>query len=356
MKKRSLGQLFGIALCGLTLWGCGSPLGDFLRRSFVPERFDKASMVLSTLEAVVTPGYIRFTDASKQLEQALLQLQESPDESHLRAAREAWKSAAMAWNATEAYQFGPATEERIRQQIHFWPRRKDDIQELLNRPETLDTNSRFGATRKGLPVIEYLLFGEPAATLLQAEGTRARRYAALLSQDLSRQAQKLSDHWGDETEQTHFASSDDALNQQVNHWVMMLEDFQLKRLGAPLGKDNGGVLDPNDLESPDAQYSTVLLQATLENWARLLSNGDAPGMTDYLIELGQRPLVHQLNTEIEKMQTQLADVGPLKQALQNQPEAVEKLYASSRNLLRLVKVDLANALNTTVFFTSNDGD
>lgn len=339
-----------------TLLGCSQTTLDLLSRSFIPVSFDKPAMVQSVVQTVILPDYAAFVRDSESLQKALEALNASPDATRLEAARSAWQTAAARWAHTEAYQFGPAEDQRLRQQIAYWPRRESHIQEVLSGTDSLSDLKAQGATRKGLPVIEYLLFGEPSAQLLTPSGTRACRYLQALGVDLLAQARQVDSLWRS-TYASQYASDSAALNRQLNQWIMLLETTRNQRLGAPLGDKTGGTPDPAAVEAPDSGRSLDLLENVLAGFAVSYSGGMGQGVDDYLIAQGMRRLDTQIRSQLEQSRTALTAIDqPLEEALLKQKNRVETLQASLQELLRLVKVDLANGLNETVHFNSNDGD
>lgn len=343
---------------GLLFAGCSQNVADFFVRSFVPMNYDKTAMQARALERVVLPGYQRFEIGSVVLTEQLKALVANPSPKSLEGARNAWRLTAEAWDGTEAFQFGPAEEQRLRQQIHFWPRRVEHIEGVLAGSEPLNATN-YGTTRRGLPVLEYLLFGPPSKYITTAQGERARRYAAVLGEDLVIQARTLKTYWADAGKRESLSQDPAQLNRSLNQWVMLLEDSRNKRLGAALGIDGSGTqTEPGATEAPDSRASLALLRASLDGFSKHFDNGDK-GVDDYLIALGRRHVATTIQTRLDRLGTSLKALesrGGLEQSLTADPAAVRAAYDDYTELLRLVKVDLANALNETVHFTSNDGD
>ena len=339
----------------LSLAGCSAGL-DFLGRSFgfYQPRFEEMTTALT--QGVMLPGYQRFADEAVALAQTLDKLQQSPSEAHLEQARQAWKATARSWLLTEAYQFGPVSDQRLNARIEYWPRRPADIEKQLQSTEPLQAE-QMGATRRGLPALEYLLFGAGSASLSTAAGQRRQQYAQVLAADLQQQAEHLLQQWQTEYA-THHQADSSARNMLLNQWVFLLETSRNKRLGAP-----AGLLDSQEhglqlLEAPDCRCSKLLLEAALEGFAQSFWGAEGQlGMDDSLVGLGARPVLDKITASYQRARTQLAALPEFDaQNLEQPPAAFEVLFQELGELLRLVKVDLANALNETVLFTANDGD
>lgn len=351
-------RYFLAACVALSATACSQDVFDFLGRSWFPENFNKPAMIAQMTRAVVIPGYKAFADEATLLATSLRQLAAEPSPALRDAARTQWQKTAAAWNATENYRYGLAEEQRMAAQIAYWPRRVDAIQAVLKAATPLKP-ADWGATRKGLPVIEYLLFNAAAPDVTHPDQARTRDYLVLLSADLSTQATTLLNWWQQPERPAAQGADPSALNRQLNQWVMALEDTKNKRLGLALGLDQGGKVDVTQTEAPDSQASLALLEAVFEALVVNYRGGTttaAPGIDDYLIALGHRRLHTQIETQMTQIRKTLTEIERLEVTLQTNSAQVQALYDQFRELLRYIKVDLANALNETVHFTDNDGD
>lgn len=361
MKWNQWAALMVLSATAITV-SCSQSTLDLLGRSFIPNTLTVQSVTESGYHQVILPGYRDFLAAARILDEKVSAYVKSPqDLEQLEAARAAWKSASAAWVKTEAFQFGPATEGRLRQNIAFWPRRSEHIRSVLTGSDPI-VIEQLGTSRKGLPVMEYLLFGAESASLSAPENQRHRDYLQVLSRDLVKQADGLLQEWQTGSYGTNYLSSTNAANMQLNQWVVLLENTKNKRLGEPAGL-MGTALGEEALEAPDSDYSLELLKAVLDGFARsyalegLSVQSSTPDTAEYLVALGHRRAHQQVSDQLQKVRTNLNALGPsLKQALKTNPEAVAISYEDVKMLLRYVKVDLANALNQTVNFTDNDGD
>ncbi len=365
MKMTSKKALTLFSLCvslgtGLAA-GCSQTTLDLLGRSFIPVNMTPEQVTQTVYQQVITPGYGDFLVAAQELDLAAGQWKQNPDSASARETTQAaWKKASTAWVETEAYQFGPATEQRIRQNISFWPRRLNHLEGVLTGSDPVNVN-KMGTSRKGLPAVEFLAFGQ-AETLSQRNerGERGRTYLKALTADLVQQAERLQTAWQGDYGQ-NFLTSANAQNMQLNQWVLVLENIKNKRLGDPAGL-LGTTLGTEGLEAPDSDYSLELIEAALKGFEKSyrlegFQIQNAPQTSEYLVALGHRPVQEKVAAQLVQVKQDLEALRPsLKQALKNNPEAVKTSFESVKTLLRYVKVDMANALNQTVNFTDNDGD
>ncbi|MEZ0370138.1 MAG: imelysin family protein [Candidatus Sericytochromatia bacterium] len=347
-----------LAGCCLVM-GC-SPLAlDFLGRSFGTLSLDPGQVTRELADPLMPQGYQAFARAAEGLQAALAELAKQPDPSRLAAARAAWKATAQAWVATEAYQFGPVSDLRLQAKIDYWPRQSADIETLLSGSEPIQI-STLGATRRGLPVLEYLLFGSGFEQLLGSGGQRRQDYLRILAADLSTQARQIVALWQEPGQGylQRYLADPGARNLQLNQWVMLLEDSKNKRLGAPAGLLDSQGADPALLEAGDSGQSLELLKTALQSFERSFWGAQGKlGMDDYLISLGYRPLADKIRAQFQAVEARLQAVPePWAQSLKQDPQQARALFDALKELLRYIKVDLANALNETVHFNENDGD
>ncbi len=347
---------FSFALSAFGLWGCSQGF-DFLSRSFVPVTQTRSEAIQPTLTQVIPTGFQTFEKNTLSLQTAVQALLSDPSEAKLQQAQQAWRLSAESWVATEAYQFGPVSDDRIRQQIDFWPRRLDHMQAVLADSQPLSIE-QLGASRRGLPVLEWLLFGSPSAEVLQSGDQRAKTYLRLVADDLVLQAEKVSAVWRDQENSylRQLQTQDSASKLLLNQWVVLLEDTKNKRIGIPAGL-MGASPAPDQREAPDSQHSQQLLSAALDGFEQVYTAGSTQGVSEYLIALGHRQVDQKIQMQIKKLRQDLKALSqPLDQLVQDSPESLGPLYEDFKTLLRFVKVDLASALNETVNFTDNDGD
>lgn len=355
MISRRLFSL-GLGLSAFCLWGCSQGL-DFLSRSFIPVTQTRSEAISPTLTQVIPAGFQNFENEALALQSAVQALLAAPSEVHLEQAQQAWRSTAKSWVLTEAYQFGPVNEDRIRQQIDFWPRRLDHMQAVLADSTPL-TISQLGASRRGLPVLEWLLFGSPASELMASGEARAKTYLRLVADDLVLQARAVNADWRDQDQSylRQIQGQDNTSNLLLNQWVLLLEDTKNKRIGIPAGL-MGAAPAPEQREAPESNSSLLLLIAALDGFEQAYTANAAQGISEYVIALGHRQLDQQLRAHLTQLRQDLKALPkPLDQILIDSPESLSPVYEDLKTLLRYVKVDLASALNETVNFTDNDGD
>ncbi|WP_176452018.1 imelysin family protein [Rhodoferax sp. TH121] len=140
-----------------------------------------AQMVQGLLAQHLLPSAAALQLAAQALVQSLAQAQ-APWAQH----RPLWVNAMLAWERLAAVAVGPLLERRSARAIDFWPTRPAQIQRLLESGSVtavaqLDT---VGATARGLPALEWLLW--------KTDGSgHAQAYASVLAQQVLAESQAL---------------------------------------------------------------------------------------------------------------------------------------------------------------------
>ena len=126
-----------------------------------------ATQVLLDISSKVI--YATYTDLSLEadsLQQAVNRFAQTPNGSNLAAARQAWRNARVPWEQNEGFLFGPVVTIPIDETIDSWPLNQIDLDTILksNIPLTKETLDSLQNTDKGFHALEYLLFGDSAAS------------------------------------------------------------------------------------------------------------------------------------------------------------------------------------------------
>lgn len=142
---------------------------------------EQRDQVLTALvEQLIVPDTQALLLKSRKLETSLSELVRKPDQSTLLAARTAFRSALLGWEAAACFKSGPILSTGSLLRVMFWPTKTAALDRLLQSRAALDQLSALAVDQKGLFAIEHLLFptrGEPEALenrLISAEGERAR--------------------------------------------------------------------------------------------------------------------------------------------------------------------------------------
>lgn len=342
---------------------------------------DRRAILRDLGAKVIVPVYDDFASAATELRVRTSSLCDAPDAEKLQAAQAAWRAARAPFKRAEAFEIGPVRDLRVENAVDFWPVREGDVQEVLADTSSITDQyvDGLGASKKGLPVLETLIFDEAGdndrAVAGLIDGGRASRrcvYARALGRDVEQQAAMLAAAWkpggGDFARELATAGDGSAKFQTlaqgidaiVNAMIGLALVVEGDKLALPLGKRNGGVPQPSDVESPVSGNST---EDIADNLRGIQSTylGSYEGTEG--VSLAE--LVASLNPTLDmKMRAQLVQAltaveaipPPLSRAVVESPAKVEAAYDSTKALLRLIAVDMVGQLGVTTTFTDNDGD
>jgi uncharacterized iron-regulated protein len=128
------------------------------------------------VDVVVIPTYKDLAEAAIAFRNAVNALNGNKDAAHIATAADAWMTARIHWEATEAFLFGPVSEDAfdIDGHIDSWPLEIEAINEVLeNDAEELTGEAawRLDAEIIGFHTTEYLLFrnGHARESITDAE-------------------------------------------------------------------------------------------------------------------------------------------------------------------------------------------
>ena len=103
--------------------GTGSPVAVAVSRTAAasPDAAPAPAAVLSTYVAIAQASYGDSLSAAKTLESAITTLLQSPSDSTLQAARNAWRSARVPYMQTEVFRFGNPVIDEWEVRVNSWP-------------------------------------------------------------------------------------------------------------------------------------------------------------------------------------------------------------------------------------------
>jgi len=297
-----------------------------------------------------------------------------PTQATLDAARQAWRAARAPYKRSEAFRFGPVADLRVAGAIDFWPARSADIEDELAQtaPITETYVGGLGSTRKGLPVLEYLLFGELERLHDGGSAMRACDYVVELARDVDRRARELVAAWepsgGDFRGKlidpgsggSPYAKLSDAVAEAANGLFAILEELEAAKLAKPLGHVDGGIPQPEAVESSLADNGAADMAANLAG-ARAVYTTEYGGATGMSFSQAVADLDAQLDADVRaKFDTCAAAFQamgrPLADAVVNDPAGVEAAFTCAKELYTLFVADVAGALGVTPTIGDVDGD
>jgi predicted lipoprotein len=363
MNPKHFWFLFGAAAA---LVGCG-PVS-------APETDARRLLLKGLGEEIWIPNYVEFEERLDDLRASIKTLCKTPNADSLAEAQEDWSLARAPWKRNELLSFGPAVDLPLRAQpnIDFWPARPDTITSNLEGEEPMDSAAleNFGASERGLPVIEYLLFaaeGEPEEAFV---GRRCD-YLKALATDTKTQATLLREAWDPEhgdylsnlvgagRSGKTFPSIEAALGEVVSRLAFIVENVRGEKLANVLGTRSGGTPQPDSAESRFSGRSIDDMRDNLAGVEQVLfgKKKDGASLLRYLDNIGKKTLRAKLREALDASYAALDDISPpLTSAVLEDGADVQKAIDVLAELQTLIQSDLINALGVTLTFNDADGD
>ncbi|MEM6325674.1 MAG: imelysin family protein [Bacteroidota bacterium] len=336
----------------------------------------RRAMLSDMATRVITPVHAQFVTDATALETTIGALDANPTATTLASAQQAWRTAARSWPRLAALNLPGVKFGLYHNRIATRPANVDAVTDALSSSDPIDLafiQSR-GSNARGLPALEYLLFAG-ADPLADLQDERRRAYALAISEDIRGQAEALETKWsatgGDEigmfvaadTEGRNLQSS---VSRIVNEIAMVAEDLRHIAIGRPMGiarnpEDPNSDPRPELVEAPYAQESIAVYRETLAGLRALMTSGDGTGLDDYLVALDAQidgqPVGAAVLAQIDETDAAIGALdASLRTSIETDPEAVRAVYDEAGDLLRIVKVDMANWLGVSITFSDNDGD
>lgn len=383
-----------VASALLLLTACNDP---------VPEKTPRKRALESITSDVFVPMLGEVHHKAQELDEAARKLCE-PDAHErsarqLDAARQAWGDACEVWKRTDVMSFGPhlISPYRFAAEIDFWPAREGSIDALLaGQAQSSDDDAgaepvvegdtgelpmlpnTLTASQKGLPAIEYLLFGPREQTLAAfqngARGEHRCAYLRAMTDALMDDAAELErvfrEDFGPDftlanSPNDRYSSVNEAFGELVNNMIFAVETVRGTRLAKPLGITSGGAPQPDQVELRYSGESIRAASAVLDGVADVFFGRNASAIeggepiygVHSVLKARDIDLSSQYSTLHQAAVVALEEIPePLREAVVDDPESVQTARDAVTDLLMLLQVDIAQALSVTATFGRNDGD
>jgi len=337
--------------------------------------FDRKGMLTNMSTNIIIPGYTSYQAATVTLNTAVTTFIATPNAANLTALQTAFQATYKQWQAVSAFEFGPAAQINLRVNTNTYPADVNQINSNIT-TSTYQPDLLTNLAAKGLPALDYLLFGTGAdntAILAQyttgANATYRKTYLGLLSAELKTNATTVLTTWTStypatfvNANGTDVASS---VGQMLNQLVYDYEVLKNYEIGIPAGVQSMGTLYPQKVQ---AYYSKISVQLALLHIQALQniylgkSASDGLGFDDYLDAAGAKysdgtslnaTIKAQFATAIAKLQA-LSD--PLSTQITTNNAAVTAAYTELQKLTVLLKTDMSSSLGILITYGDNDGD
>lgn len=352
------------------LFGCvllvfGSCQSD--DESTKPE-FDRKALLESVIQNEILPATANASSNFSDLSDAANAFTTAPDLEKLNTLRTHWKQSKRSWNHAELYNIGTVRQSFVYSTIDNWPTNTTIIENHIEAGTytTEEAVAGSGSNAKGLPAIEYLLFGDDQIILekftTDAYATERKEFLKATCAVLKTDGAAVHAKW--ENDEDRFTNAlanglSGSLNSLVNGQIALLEKMVFLKIAKPAGLSIQ-TAEPNP-ELLEAFRSSYALHCVNRNLAALKTSYDVENnqsdLSALLIHSDRSDLDNAIKDKFAACANSISEIDePLREAIYSQPEKVAALHENLRQLLILFKTDLSSALSITVTFSDNDGD
>ncbi|UTW60873.1 imelysin family protein [bacterium SCSIO 12741] len=378
MKKSSFLKMLILPVFAGMILGCNKDKSEPDPEP-TPASFDQGILLTDMIDGVIIPSHESFLLEARNLNVAINDFINQPDNTTLELAQKQWISAAQIWRRCEPFNFGPIRSNYLHNKINTWPTNRDFIQGFIEGSDSLNSdfiNSK-GSSSKGLAAMEWLLFdpdsGNTVILAQLTQGThsyRRRKYLQALGENMYEKAQQIQELWTGDYRQEFIDNQGtdlySSLGSLTNQMISLNEKIIKSKMGKPLGKSSDNQAHPDLLESglsgrslAHIQYNLIILENIF--LAKSDEKGNLTGYDDYLNFLnarhGDELLSAKILDQMEITENSLKNITPpLRTAIINQKAEVETAYEEFKSLLTLLKADMASSMGVTITFNDNDGD
>ena len=340
------------------------------------DSFDRKGLLTNVSTNIILPAYTSFQASASALNDAVVAFNASPDAAKLTALQTAYIAAYKQWQSTSEFDFGPANQANFRVNINTYPA---DIAQITANIDagTYDPQLLANLAAKGLPALDYLLFGLGAdnnAILVQfttdSKAGNRKTYLASLAAEIKTLSTKVLSDWNGGYKATFLTATGtdvgSSLGQVVNQLVYDYEILKNFEIGIPAGVQSMGTTLPQKVQAYNAKISLQLtllhLQAVENLYLGKSAQGDGLGLDDYLVQVNAKYSDGKPLNDVIKAQFAIATAklqaltDPLSDNIKTNPAAVTAAYTELQKLTVLLKTDMTSSLGILITFGDNDGD
>lgn len=340
--------------------------------------FDAQVMRENYADNLIAPAFSDWAASAADLKQKATDFAAAQDANNLTALRQAFLSSYKDFQHASPYAIGSGIINGMvfRDFVNTFPTNTGLISNYVE-AGTVDAAQNPNST-VGYPALDYLLFGVPGtseADVLSSfttgdDAANRRAYVVSLTERIHAIATEVNDGWsGYRSTFVNSTGSGEGstLEQLVNQFNRDLENLKNFKLKIPLGKFNGGVVLPEQVEAyysgRSAELAKEQLTALRYMYLGTASNGaDGLGLDDYLecLKAGadsdgllSEAIRNQFQAIVEAFQ--LLEDPMSEQLLSNKP-VVDDAHTQLQMIVPLTKREMSGALGVQVTYQSNDGD
>lgn len=342
----------------LLLAGCNKEVIDPQNTATGSPGYNAAGLLANTANTVMVANYRDLDQQAAALQTAVGALAAAPTAATLDAARQAYRTARLPWETTEAFAFGPVSTLGLDAVIDTWPLNRVDLATLLASADPLTAASltRLDGGLQGYHPIEFLLFGKDAGKALTDFTPREYQFLTASAQNLKTNTAKLLNAWlpGGNFAATLatagpgnavYPKQKQAVQELLDGLVGPADELANSKIETPLAKQSTDYEEAEYSQNSKAEFTANL--AGIENIynGRYGSAGTGAGF-GALVAARNPTLDARFRQELADAKTAInALPGRFDQAIIQNPAAVRAAQAKVRTVLNTLQNDCAPLVN-----------
>jgi len=338
--------------------------------------FDRKGMLTNISTNIIIPAYTAYQANVVSLDAAVTAFNAGPTTTNLTALQAAFKLAYQQWQATSVFDLGPAEQVSLRVNTNTYPTDVAQINANIT-AGAYEPTLLANLAAKGLPALDYLLFGTGSdnnAILLQyttdSKAANRKAYLSKLSAELKANATTVLSAWTSSYKTTFInaggTDQGSSTGLLINQLVYDYETLKNYEIGIPAGVQSMGTTFPQKVQAYYSKMSVQLallhLKAIQNIYLGVGATGDGLGLDDYLVQAKAKysdgtSLNDVIKAQFATATTKLNGLtDPLSDNIKNNLTAVTATYTELQKLTVLLKTDLPSSLGILITYGDNDGD
>ncbi len=347
--------------------------------------FDRKLMLQNYAQKLIKPAFLDLKTQTDILQTTVQSFTATPNTANLSALQTAWINAYSAFQYTNSYNFGVASEQGLRksltEEIATFPVSSTKIDNAITLGNA--NFSDFNRDARGFLAIEYLIFDLNNDNNLiisnfttQTDFQNRKNFLIDVVANLKTRIDEVNTAWNGAngnsgTFADEFVANDatdvgSSTSQLYNEFLKSFEALKNFKLGVPLGKRAGQT--QAEAQRVEAYYSSktlVMMQLhfkSIENiwYGKSKTDENGTGFKAYLQSVeGGNTLITSTETQLSAIKTALNAIpanNSVTFQIQNNASLLENLHTEIQKNTRFFKSDMSSLLGIAITFSSGDGD
>jgi len=324
------------------------------------DTFKKSELLTQLADNYILPEYQNLQRNVNDLVLTWNSFDNQPSRVQYDSLKKQWERAYVRFQYVKMFDFGPGMNQNLAMSLGTFP--TDTLMIENNIKNDLSVISNYHEI--GFPALDYLFFSSNAYEKIVSSLSRKKYVGKLLSK-MKLEVDKTVEEW--KSYRSTFIdgssnSSTSPFSLFVNSYIQDYEVLKWTKLGYPLGKNNGNVINPHKLEARNSGIGKVLLQANLIALQRIYlgkgSNGiDGKGMFHYLLELGKTSTASTIEANWDQLNKNSKELNSnLENALKHETQQMKELFEAIQSNTINLKTEMVGAFGVLISISDNDGD